>query len=169
MISPPSVPGLKELSAALNAPGAVASTACFLVTLDFIPLGAFSSADGLGVEVECEKVKVGGQNDHDLALPTRLRYPNVRLRRPLTWQVQLTQAYFRFFTKHRHKGTAVIEAHHNDGSVIGSWSLSGVVPVKWNGPSFSMVVGTSAIAYEELEIAHDGFLSNGIASALAGL
>lgn len=168
MITPPGIPLLNEVSKALNAPSSVASTACFLVMLDFMPLGAFSSADGLGVEVESERVKVGGQNDHDLLLPTRLKYPNVRLRRPLTWQVQLTQAYFRMFTKQRRKGTAVIEAHHNDGSVIGAWNLGGVLPVRWNGPSFSMVVGSSAIAYEELEISHDGFLANGIASGLAG-
>ena len=168
MMGLPAIPGLQELSSALNAPSAVGSTACFLVTLDFIPLGAFSSAEGLGVEVECERLKVGGQNDHELTLPTRLKYPNVKLRRPLTWQVQLTQAYFRFFTKHRQKGTAVIEAHHNDGSVIGSWSLTGVVPVKWNAPPFTLVIGNSAIAYEELEITHDGFLSNGIASGLLG-
>jgi phage tail-like protein len=36
-----------------------------------------------------------------------------------------------------------------------SWKLNGVIPVKWQGPSFS--AESPKIAVETLEIAHHGF------------
>jgi hypothetical protein len=53
--------------------------------------------------------------------------------------------------------TAIIEARTLDGTVVASWALSGVVPVRWSGPQLS--ADSPKVATETLELAHHGFLS----------
>jgi phage tail-like protein len=51
--------------------------------------------------------------------------------------------------------TGVIKAMTLDGTVIASWSLIGVVPVRWTGPSLNP--DSPKVATETIEIAHHGF------------
>lgn len=44
-----------------------------------------------------------------------------------------------------------------DGTVVCSWGLDQVIPVKWTGPSFG--VDSAKVATESLELAHHGFLA----------
>jgi phage tail-like protein len=53
------------------------------------------------------------------------------------------------------RGTATIDALTPDMKKLVSWSLEGVIPVKWQGPSFS--AESPKVAMETLEIAHHGF------------
>ena len=53
--------------------------------------------------------------------------------------------------------TATIEARTLEGTVIASWALEGVVPVRWSGPQLSP--DSPKVATETLELAHHGFLS----------
>jgi phage tail-like protein len=55
--------------------------------------------------------------------------------------------------------TAEIVALSSDGQKVASWGLTGVFPVKWQGPSFSL--DSPKVATETLELAHHGFLSSG--------
>src|SRR3954447_5127682 len=55
----------------------------YLVKVDGEDLGNFSSCEGLGVEVVLESREEGGFNTGVWQLPTRLKYPNVKLSRPL--------------------------------------------------------------------------------------
>jgi phage tail-like protein len=136
----------------------VAVSVCFFVAIDYIPLGAFNSCEGLGVEVVTEQREEGGNNTMVWNLPTRLKYSNVRLIRPLTWQCQLTAAWFNTYARGTKKFTAVIEAHSPDSVVpVGVWGLNGVLPVKWSGPKLG--AAENAVATETLELAHEGFLS----------
>jgi phage tail-like protein len=52
--------------------------------------------------------------------------------------------------------TATITARTGDGDVVASWSLEGVIPVRWTGPSLN--VDSPKVATETIEIAHHGFL-----------
>ncbi len=159
-MGPGGLPGLSALAGAIGGTGLEAGTnTCFLVMLDHIPLGAFTSAQGLRVEVEVERVKIGGHHGREAIMPSRLKYSNVTLQRPLTWQCQLTLFWFRMFAKSRTKHTATIEAHYDDGTPIAKWNLQGVMPVRWEAPPFTLAIGSAAVAMETLEIAHDGFLT----------
>ena len=60
-----------------------AVSVCFSVTIDNNELGTFSSCEGLGVEVVLEQREEGGFNGHVWQLPTRLKYTNIKLSRPL--------------------------------------------------------------------------------------
>ena len=55
----------------------------FSVTIGSKELGTFSSCEGLGVEVVLEQREEGGFNGQVWQLPTRLKYTNVKLSRPL--------------------------------------------------------------------------------------
>ena len=53
------------------------------MSIDDNDLGSFNSCEGLGVEVVLEQREEGGNNSLVWQLPTRLKYPNVKLSRPL--------------------------------------------------------------------------------------
>lgn len=128
---------------------------CFVVKIDDTSLGAFSSCEGLGAEVVLETREEGGNNIHVWQLPSRLKYPNIKLSRPLgadtaklaTWVSTMAAGYER--------KTAVIQAMRADGTVVAEWSLVDVVPVRWTGPSLN--AEQPKVLTETLEIAHHGF------------
>ena len=51
--------------------------------------------------------------------------------------------------------TATIQAMSGDGTVVATWELDGVVPVRWSGPSLNL--DSPKVATETVEIAHHGF------------
>jgi phage tail-like protein len=156
-------------SAALAAIGPdadVAVSVCFLVSIDYMPLGAFNGCDGLGIEVVMETREEGGNNGFVWNLPTRLKYPNVKLTRPLTWQSQLTSGWFNTYARKTQRHTAIIAALTPDGKPVGAWALNGVLPVRWSGPKLGPM--DNAVSIETLELAHEGFISTGLLGAAAG-
>lgn len=136
-----------------------ATSVCFKVTIDkptgAQDLGLFSSCEGLGAELVIEQREEGGQNGYVHQLPTRLKYTNIKLSRPLTGETEKVVAWFTSMTTKLQPCTAAIEALRGDGSTVARWSLENVVPVRWTGPS--MNVDSPKAAMETIEIAHQGF------------
>lgn len=130
---------------------------CFVVKLDDQNLGAFSSCDGLGCEFVIEQHEEGGNNGMVWQLPTRIKYSNVKLSRPVTKDSAKITGWFAGMAGGVTRKTATIEARTLEGTVIASWSLEGVVPVRWSGPQLS--ADSPKVATETLELAHHGFLS----------
>jgi phage tail-like protein len=128
----------------------------FVVTIDEIELGSFNSCDGLGCEVVMEQREEGGNNGHVWQLPTRLKYPNIKLTRPLTSDTEKVAAWFSSMTTGFRRKTAHIEARTGDGAVVARWGLLEVVPVRWTGPSFNPE--SPKVATETIEIAHHGYV-----------
>ena len=139
-----------------------AVTVCFVVTLDDMNLGAFNSCEGLGAEVVLEQREEGGNNGFVWQLPTRIKYPNIKLTRPLGRGTEQVAAWFTstLTAGARKTGaartTGHITAKRGDGSVVATWGLLDVIPVRWTGPSLNPE--TPKAATETLEIAHHGFL-----------
>ncbi len=152
--------------AALGGSPDVAVSVCFLVSIDYMPLGAFNGCEGLGIEVVCETREEGGNNGMVWNLPTRIKYSNVKLTRPLTWQSQLTTGWFNTYARRTQKHTAIIAALTPEGSPVGTWALNGVLPVRWSGPKLGVM--DNAVSTETLELAHEGFISSGLLGAAAG-
>jgi len=138
-----------------------AVSVCFVVKLDSTDLGAWNSCEGLGCEVVIEQREEGGNNGFVWQLPTRIKYPNIKLSRPLT---NHTKAIAAWFTQAAQSGgnakkiTGMIEARTGDGDKIASWGLLDVVPVRWTGPSLIFV--SPKVATETIEIAHHGFTAS---------
>lgn len=133
-----------------------ATTVRFSVTVDEIELGSFNSCEGLGAEVVMEQREEGGNNTFVHQLPTRLKYPNIKLSRPLTKETEKVAEWFMSMTTGVKRKTAQIVAMRADGSVVARWGLADVVPVRWSGPSLNP--DSAKVATETIEIAHHGFL-----------
>ncbi|ADJ46603.1 phage tail protein [Amycolatopsis mediterranei S699] len=133
---------------------------CYVVKLDdknLGNLGAFSSCDGLGCEFVMEQREEGGNNGMVWQLPTRIKYSNIKLSRPVTEASSQITKWFASLAGGIERKTATIEARTLEGKVIASWALEGVVPVRWSGPQLSP--DSPKVATETLELAHHGFLS----------
>jgi phage tail-like protein len=139
-----------------------AVTVRFIVTLDDMNLGAFNSCEGLGAEVVLEQREEGGNNGFVWQLPTRVKYPNIKLSRPLTKSTEQVAKWFSATLASRAKRsetrrtTGYIQAMTGDGEVVATWGLLDVVPVRWTGPSLNPE--SPKVATETVEIAHHGFL-----------
>ena len=138
-----------------------AVSVCFAVTIDndSYNLGLFNTCDGLGCEVTVESRQEGGNNDFIYQLPGPIKYTNIKFTRPLNADSAKVAAWMANTKPGMGpRCTAVIQALTLDGTVVCSWSLREVIPVKWTGPQFS--TDGPKVATETLEIAHHGFLSN---------
>jgi phage tail-like protein len=131
---------------------------CFIVKIDDESLGAFSGCDGLGCEFVMEQREEGGNNGIVWQLPTRIKYANVKLSRPITKESSKITRWFSQMASGTKRRTATIQAMTLDGTVIASWELVDVVPVRWSGPQLS--AESPKVATETLELAHHGFLAS---------
>jgi phage tail-like protein len=134
-----------------------AVSVCFAVSIDKKDLGDFNSCDGLGCEVVIEQREEGGNNGFVWQLPTRIKYSNVKLSRPVGKDSQKLTAWLASFATGVKRHNASISAMTSDGDVVATWNLQGVIPVRWSGPSLSL--DTPKVAMETVELAHHGFLS----------
>jgi phage tail-like protein len=138
-----------------------AVSVCFDVKIDDVALGWFNSCDGLGCEVVLEQREEGGNNGFVWQLPTRIKYGNVKLTRPVGRDSGKLTDWLAGFAGGVRRQTATISAMTVDGEVVASWELDGVVPVRWTGPSLSPE--SPKVATETVELAHHGFLPGRVA------
>lgn len=136
-----------------------AVSVCYVVKLDDVDLGAFSTCEGLGCEVVMETREEGGNNGLVWQLPTRLKYPNIKLSRPLGKDTEKLATWFASMASGYTRRTGLIQAMRADGGAIAAWGLLDVVPVRWSGPSLSP--DSPKVITETVEIAHHGFISPG--------
>lgn len=133
---------------------------CFGVRVDFpyteheTSLGIFSSCEGLGLEVVLEQREEGGNNSMVWQLPTRIKYSTIKLTRPIGPDSALLVEWFAGMVNGVTPTTAVITAMTAGGEPVAGWSLQGVIPVRWTGPS--LTVDSPKVVTETLELAHHG-------------
>lgn len=139
--------------------GDPALSVCFAVSIDDENLGAFNSCEGLGCEMVLEQREEGGNNSMVWQLPTRLKYSNVKLSRPIGKDTIKVTEWFASMVGGLEPKTAIISARTGDNQVVAEWGLLGVVPVRWTGPSLNL--DSPKVATETVEIAHHGILPPG--------
>src|SRR5687767_14999240 len=130
-----------------------AVSVCFIVKLDDENLGAFNSCEGLGAEVVLEQREEGGNNGFVWQLPTRIKYPTIKLSRPLTKATEQVATWFSTTLSGRKRSggvTGYIQALRADGTIVATWGLMDVVPVRWTGPSLNP--DSPKVATETVEI-----------------
>lgn len=141
--------------------GAGGTTGSFLVEIDEVPVGRFTECEGLEVEIEIETYQEGGVNGFVHKLPGRMTWPNIVLRRGVTWSNDVfdwfNQAAGSKFVAHgkADRQPVGITMVSGTGERLRTWTLIDAIPVKWTGPTFD--TSTDAVATEELEVAHHGF------------
>ena len=133
-----------------------AISVCFEVSIDDDSLGVFNSCEGLGCEFVLEQREEGGNNSMIWQLPTRMKYTNVKLTRPIGADSAKLTKWFAGMVNGVKPTTMVISAKSRFDEKVAEWSLVGVVPVRWTGPSLNF--DTVKVATETLEVAHHGIL-----------
>ena len=140
-------------------PADTAVTVYFSVSIDETDLGAFTACDGLGFEVVIEQREEGGMNCFVHQLPGRIKYTNVKLTRPVNADTAKIATWIRKMNGTVTRSQAQITIKNHDDKPVYTWTLTGVIPVRWTGPSMS--VDSPKMATETLELAHHGFLESG--------
>jgi phage tail-like protein len=124
---------------------------------DGTKLGAWQKVEGLTVEYEIHEYKEGGLNEYIHRLPTRAKYQNVKLTRPVTPDSAKVAEWISQVSTTGARTQARISVKDAAGTEIVAWTLEGVFPARWSGPTLD--VGQNQVAVETLELAHHGFLS----------
>ena len=140
-----------------------AVSVCFGVKIDTKNLGTFNSCEGLGLEVVLEQREEGGENGFVWQLPTRIKYTNIKLTRPLCAETTAVMDWLAKMTTGVEPKTGSITAMTAGREPVVTWMLTGVIPVKWSGPTLNP--DSPKVALETLEIAHHGFTAQ---KAVAG-
>ncbi len=137
----------------------------FEFTVDGIDLGSFTALDGLNATIEFEEYREGGENTYVHRLPSRVTYTPVVLSRPVDKHSGNLAAWFASMQLQPIPLTASITAFDGNNDAVASWSLAGVYPAKYTGPSFS--AGGNEVAIEKIELSHDGFVTNNLLATAA--
>jgi len=145
----------------------------YKVTLDgLIPLGLWTKVEGLGMEYEVKEYREGGVNGYMHKIIGPVKFTNLRLSRPVDVTSPILMAWLQsnqvMVLPHQ---TMSVTAMTAAGDYITSWSLIGVVPIKWTGPSLDIM--SNSVSTETLEIAYReisllGGLIGGAVGAISG-
>ena len=123
------------------------------LTAKSAPIGYFMEVSGLSSELEVMTYNEGGRNDAVHKLPTRMKHPNLVLKRGLTGIKDLQEWAQECFQGPDRK-EITLTMYNEQLEKIRIWSFKNAYPVKWTGPAFNASQNT--VATETIEIAHDG-------------
>ena len=113
-------------------------------------------ADLTKLEFDVLQYMEGGNNDWVHKLPTRVKYPNVVLKRGITHESALLDWFNSAHSNYpQHFQELTIELLGPGGVQVRAWQFMDAYPVKWTGPN--MNAGSNQIATETLEMVHKGF------------
>lgn len=129
----------------------------FEVRVDGQDLGAFSTCEGIGAEYEVFEVMEGGENSYVHKLPGRMKYTTIKLSRPVDANTTKIAQWFQSLKNQPKRSNGSITVYDGNKKTIASWSLEGIYPIRWTGPSLSSE--GNQVAKETLELAHNGFMS----------
>jgi phage tail-like protein len=137
-------------------------------TIDgLIPLGMWTKIEGLGLEYQLTEYREGGVNGYTHKILGPCKYSNLRLSRPVDSTSDLLMIWLQSNMLHVVPQTMAISAMTMAGDEITTWNLSGVVPVKWTGPSLDIM--SNNVATETLELTYQEIIGLGVlGTALAG-
>ncbi|HEY1832101.1 MAG TPA: phage tail protein [Acidimicrobiales bacterium] len=129
----------------------------FTVEVDGSALGPWATLQGFGMKIASESRETGGVGNSMTQLPGRFSYTNIQLGRPVCSYTTSVVNWLTTFSVLPIPATAEIKSLDSTGKTIASWSLYGVIPAGWTGPSFD--IGGAEVATETLELAYEGFLA----------
>ena len=125
----------------------------FELTMPGVSIGYFTEISGLSAEVEVMTYNEGGNNSFIHRLPTRVKYPNLVLKRGISDEDALEKWFAKSYNQAQ-RTDITITMKDEVGTRLRTWEFANAYPIKWTGPQFN--VGQSAVATEAIEIAHDG-------------
>jgi phage tail-like protein len=129
--------------------------------------GGFTECTGLDASLQVEDYIEGGQNTYVHKFPGRVTYNNITLKRGVTLSEDLWNWHYSFVQGKGKRRDGLIVLQNELMIPIKTWIFKRGLPLKWTGPAFN--ASQSAIAFEAIEIAHEGIdlMSPGAALAAA--
>jgi phage tail-like protein len=127
----------------------------FHVEIDDHPIGYFAECSGLAVEYDTIEYVEGGNNMFTHRLRGHVKYPNVTLRRGVTFEDGLIKWFYAAEAPDK-RPTVTITLYNEELVDIRHWALAAAQPVRWTGPDGK--AGGNAAATESIEISHIGFV-----------
>ena len=118
-------------------------------------VGRFAECTGLGVEYDVTEYGEGGNNEFVHKLRGRVRYPNVTLRRGVTYEDALLR-WFYATEAPAQRPVLTITLLDQLGKPVRHFALRAAQPVRWTGPSGTRE--STRAATESLEVCHEGFV-----------
>jgi phage tail-like protein len=131
-----------------------ASSVFFQLTIAGDDFGAFHTCEGLGAQMEVEQYNEGGNNGFVWQLPSRISWSNITMTRPVTSDSGRVLTWFNKVIEEADREDGEIVALAPDLTPIVRWQVLGILPVRWQGPSFDP--SRSQVAVETLEFSHEG-------------
>jgi phage tail-like protein len=125
----------------------------FKIELPGVDLGRFRECTGLAAEIEVKDYNEGGVNDRVHKLPTRMKYPNLVLKRGVTYEDALLKWLWKT-QREAQRIDVTVSLLGADGKPVRSWVFAEAFPIKWTGPN--MNASSNQVATETLEIVHGG-------------
>ena len=116
-------------------------------------IGYFTEVSGLSGELETLSYNEGGRNDRVHRLPTRMKHPNLVLKRGVT-TIDSLEKWFAAAHSAPEQTSITLTMYDQELSRLRAWKFANAFPVKWTGPTFN--VGQNQVATEAIEIAHEG-------------
>ena len=125
----------------------------YRVSIDgLISLGTFTKVEGLGFAFDVTEYREGGVNGYMHKIIGPAKFTNLRLSRPVDVTSPLLMTWLVMNQVAIKPQTMAVTAMTAAGDNITTWSLVGVVPVKWTGPSLDIM--SNAVSTETLEVAY---------------
>ena len=151
---PTTTAGAKKASASAGRTDTLGDLS-FLVDIQGRAIGQFAECTGLAVEYEVMEYVEGGNNLFTHRLRGHAKYPNLTLRRGVTFEDELLR-WFYAAEQPAQRPTVTVTLLDHAGTQVRHWALAQAQPVKWTGPDGK--AGGNNPAQESLEISHVGFL-----------
>ena len=129
----------------------------FALEINSTEVAHFMECSGLKTTAEVFEIEEGGLNGRSHKRPGRSKWDNIVLRyasSTSTFLLEWRDRYLQDKFAERKSTTGVIKLMNNAGEVLRRYEFVNAWPVSWEGPSLSS--GSSELAVESLEIAHEG-------------
>ena len=123
----------------------------FVVTVDGVPVGAFTECTPPTLELEMEELKEGGLNTHVHQLPGRRKSSTVTLKNGVGLMNHLLPWYAKVMNGEVSRRRVNITLLGPTFIPVMVWDIEDAYPVKWSGPTLKS--DENGIAIEELQLA----------------
>ena len=123
------------------------------------PKAGFAECSGLEVSIQPESYAEGGNNGTTLKFVGRADWSNLKLRKGVVTSADLWRWHQDYIEGNGKRRDGVISLLDDRGESVRNWRFSRGLPVRWSGPE--MDASQSRVAFEEIEIAHEGLRQTG--------
>lgn len=134
----------------------------FSVEIDKVEIGHYREVSGLKTSTTVFEIEEGGYNGHVHKRTGQSKWENIILRygsSSATALMEWRDKYLQDKFESRASTTGAIVMRNNAGTELRRFTFVNAWPVSWEGPSLNS--GSSDVAVETLEIAHEGLFIGG--------